>query len=73
MGQLIYKRMAHNKRGGVIMYEDEYECQCDICTGNIDSCAKCGKAVGGSEIRDGLCRDCQYEEKERTTSGEGSK
>ena len=37
---------------------DDYVCQCDVCTGNIDNCAKCGKAQGASDLRNGLCRDC---------------
>ena len=38
---------------------DNYVCQCDVCTGNLDNCAKCGKTFGASELTNGLCRDCK--------------
>ena len=43
---------------------DDYVCECDICTGNIDTCSKCGKTMGASGMVDGLCRKCSDEEEE---------
>ena len=43
--------------------DDEYVCQCDVCTGNVDNCEGCNKTQGASDLTDGLCSDCLAEKK----------
>ena len=46
--------------------EDEYVCQCDACTGNIDNCAVCMKTFGARELTDGLCDECRNKDPDPT-------